>query len=212
MQTFSFMKRLLDVVLGAALAMLAIPLIGLMALLVGFSMRTWPFFVHERLGKGGSPIRVWKLRTLPRTAPMYTDKHSLSDVSISRLGRFLRGSHLDELPQLFLVLRGRMSLVGPRPEMEFLHRQGDPRFGSDRVAVAPGCTGLWQISEGYAGLIWDSPDYDRFYLQHATVRLDLWIIWRTVLMTARLAGPVTLQRVPNWTLAHSERVKEAGIA
>ena len=98
----------------------------------------------------------------------------------------LRGHHLDELPQLWLVIAGKMTLVGPRPEMPTLSASFDREFVADRVSVKPGCTGLWQVSQGSRGLIGESPEWDRHYVEHATLRLDLWIMFRTVLMMAKL--------------------------
>ena len=88
-----------------------------------------------------------KMRTLPTSCPSYTDKHQLDHVHIPAFCRLLRRLHLDELPQLVLVLWGHMSLVGPRPEMRHLHEQIDPDFARVRTSTRPGCTGLWQISE-----------------------------------------------------------------
>jgi lipopolysaccharide/colanic/teichoic acid biosynthesis glycosyltransferase len=180
------------------LALLAVPVIAGLALVMACSLRCSPFFVQQRVGRDGRSFRFWKLRTLPKAAPAYADKYAIEQIPIPRVARFLRATHLDELPQLFLVPLGRMSLVGPRPEMPQLHRDGDEAFARARTSVRPGCTGLWQVSAAYHRLIWEAPEYDLAYLRLASLRLDLWILWRTLAMTLGWAGPVTLDDLPRW--------------
>jgi lipopolysaccharide/colanic/teichoic acid biosynthesis glycosyltransferase len=193
-------KRVLDVVVGSALALLAVPVILGLALVMACTLRCSPFFVQQRVGRDGRLFRFWKLRTLPTAAPVYADKYAIAKIPIPAIARFLRSTHLDELPQLFLVPLGLMSLVGPRPEMPQLHSSGEDGFARARTAVRPGCTGLWQISDAYHRLIWEAPEYDLAYLSHANIRLDLWILWRTAAMMVGRASPVSLADVPAWVL------------
>ncbi len=193
-------KRFLDVVLGGLLALIILPVVAVFAIGLALSLRCSPFFVHKRVGYRGRVFRLIKLRTLPRNAPPYANKYEVSSIRVPPLARFLRQSHLDELPQLFLVPLGRMSLVGPRPEMPHLHAEGDQRFAESRTSARPGCTGLWQLSPDANRLIWDAPWYDEFYLRHSSVRLDLWVLWRTLLHFSRLGQLVTIDRVPHWVL------------
>lgn len=194
-------KRLFDVGIGLVLALLALPVIAVAAVALALSLRSWPFFVHERVGWQGRPFRMVKLRTLPPEAPPYADKYAIAGLELPPVCRFLRRTHLDELPQLLLVPFGRMSLVGPRPEMPQLHEAGDTVFAGERTTARPGCTGLWQLSPDAHRLIWDAPDYDRFYLRHRTLRFDVWILWQTSLFVLGLEGPVALDRVPIWACA-----------
>lgn len=189
-------KRLVDVVAGSILALLALPVVVMLATALIWSMRCSPFFVQPRVGRGGRLFPCWKLRTLPKSAPTDADKYAIRNVDIPPFARFLRSTHLDELPQLFLVPIGLMTLVGPRPEMPKLHSSGDPTFASARTSVRPGCTGLWQTSVDQDRLIWEAPEYDLFYLRHATLRLDAWILWRTVATALHLRAPVSLDDVP----------------
>jgi lipopolysaccharide/colanic/teichoic acid biosynthesis glycosyltransferase len=99
-----------------------------------------------------------------------------------------------------------MSLVGPRPEMPGLHAQLGPDFAKMRTQVRPGCTGLWQISERCDHLIGEAPEYDAFYLTHRSLRLDAWILWRTLVMVAR-GTTVNLAKVPSWTLGRGEAAR-----
>ncbi|MDQ6615882.1 MAG: sugar transferase [Actinomycetota bacterium] len=192
-------KRAFDVVAGTILAVLALPVIGVFAVMVCVDLRTrHPFFRQPRAGRGGKPFILPKLRTLPGTAPAAANKYLIATVPTTRLGRFLRNSHLDELPQLLLVPLGRMSLVGPRPEMPWLLESFDPAFVAARSQLRPGCTGLWQIGIGARKLIGESPEYDLCYMSHVNLRLDLWILWRSLLVMAG-CKPLARAVLPRWT-------------
>jgi lipopolysaccharide/colanic/teichoic acid biosynthesis glycosyltransferase len=191
------MKRAIDVVVGTVLALVSVPAILVLALVTAVNLRAWPFFVQTRVGLGGVPFRLVKLRTLPVSTAHYADKRAIESIPLSWISRTLRRTHLDELPQLFLVPVGRMSLVGPRPEMAFLHEQMHPSFAARRTEVRPGCTGLWQIGHGCAGLIGEAPEYDLHYVHHQSLLLDLWIVWRSIAMVLGY-GLVSLDEVPSW--------------
>lgn len=191
-------RRAFDVAVSALLIVATLPILLVILVASAVVLRTGPVFSQERVGRDGQPFRFVKVRTLPLTVPAYVDKYELEHHRIPRLCQLLRSLHLDELPQLYLVLVGRMSLVGPRPEMACLHEQMTPAFAAERTAVRPGCTGLWQVSENATGLILDAPEYDRFYLAHRSLRLDLWILYRTALKMIGLARPITLAAVPPW--------------
>jgi lipopolysaccharide/colanic/teichoic acid biosynthesis glycosyltransferase len=191
-------RRAFDLVVSAALVLVVVPVIIVAALGSWLSLRTWPFFVQERVGKDGRTFRFVKVRTLPPSFPSYADKHQLVQAHIPAFCQVLRRLHLDELPQLILVVRGRMSLVGPRPEMAYLHEQLTPDFAQLRTSTRPGCTGLWQISEACSDLIGTAPEYDRYYLAHRTLRLDLWVLGRTALNMLGFERRVALDEVPRW--------------
>jgi lipopolysaccharide/colanic/teichoic acid biosynthesis glycosyltransferase len=198
------LKKAVDVVAAAVIATVAVPIIAVLALVGLVVWRANPFFVQERVGRHGEPYRLWKLRSLPPQAPAYADKYAIDEVPVPAFGRLIRKLHLDELPQIFQVLTGKMSLVGPRPEMAFLHEQMPTDFAEERVRVRPGVTGLWQVSEACAGLILETPEYDRAYLAARSLRLDAWILWRTVLKFLG-ARPITLTDVPAWALSAEGR-------
>jgi lipopolysaccharide/colanic/teichoic acid biosynthesis glycosyltransferase len=193
-------RRAFDVVVSTVLVLIVVPVIIAAALGSWISLRAWPFFVQERVGKDGRAFRFVKVRTLPRSFPTYADKHQLSQAHIPGFCRGLRRLHLDELPQLLLVVRGRMSLVGPRPEMAPLHDLLTPAFAELRTSTRPGCTGLWQISEACSDLIGTAPEYDRFYLANRTLRLDLWVLGRTAQNMLGFERRVALADVPRWAL------------
>jgi lipopolysaccharide/colanic/teichoic acid biosynthesis glycosyltransferase len=190
-------KRLLDMVVAFVALVVALPLVVLLAVLVLVTLRANPFFAQTRIGQGGREFRLLKLRTLPPSAPDYTTKNNL-DVPIPRFCRFLRRTHLDELPQLLSVLRGRLSLVGPRPKMPDCFEPAPPEYCTMRQRIPQGCTGLWQISEHQYDLPDRYPQYDAYYLANWSMRLDLWILACTLLQFASLRRPVTLASVPRW--------------
>jgi lipopolysaccharide/colanic/teichoic acid biosynthesis glycosyltransferase len=190
------LKRGVDVLIGSVLAALAIPLVLLFALIVLVELRTQPFFWQERVGRNGRLFRMPKLRTLPNEVHPYTSKDTIREDSIPSFCGYLRRSHLDELPQLFLVPLGKMSLVGPRPKMPDWAEPIDPLHGSLRTSIQPGCTGLWQVGKDTHLRVADCPDYDYFYLRNACLPLDFWILWRTALMFLGVARGVPLSQVP----------------
>jgi len=190
-------KRAFDLTAGVALSIVTAPIIALLAVGSAVSFRAWPLFVQKRLGRGGRLFCFVKLRTLPTDTSVDADKYAIAATTTTRWGRFLRASHLDELPQCWLVVTGRMSLVGPRPEMPTLAATFDSVFMGERLAVRPGITGPWQVSTACSGLIGEAPEFDRLYLAHAGPRLDAWVLLRT---TGVLVGlrPLPLKRFPWW--------------
>jgi len=182
---------------AAALLLLSLPAIAVAALLSLATYRAWPFFVQDRVGRGGCTFRLVKVRTLAPTTDAYADKYSIAGAPPLMVS--LRRLHLDELPQLWHIVTGDMAFVGPRPEMPNLHARLPRRFAEERVAATPGLTGLWQISPHCTQLIGERPEYDRLYLQHRTSAFDLWILWRTALKLA--TGRTThLYEVPQRTI------------
>lgn len=179
-------KPAFDVLVGSALALVALPVIVLLALVSAFVFRAWPIFVQRRLGLRGQTFGFLKIRSMPVTVPDALDKHDLRNISLPAWGRFIRRTHLDETPQLLLVPLRRMSIVGPRPEMLELADRYPVDFLEARMSVRPGCTGLWQVSCALGGMIYEAPEYDLAYVANVTWRLDLWVLAKTV--PAILAG------------------------
>ena len=191
---------MIEAVVAAVVLIAVVPLIALGAITSALCYRAWPFFVHDRVGLGGTTFRLFKIRSLPPTANRYADKYSLAAERIPRPMALMRRMHLDELPQLWHVVRGQMAFVGPRPEMPTLHRHLPDRFASQRVSVLPGLTCLWQISPHNAGLISERTEYDRLYVEYRTLLFDLWILLRTALKMT-LGKTVQLYEVPPWVIS-----------
>lgn len=174
-------KRFVDLAVGILLSVLTAPIVLVLAVGSALAFRARPIFRQPRLGRGGRIFSFLKVRSLPTDVPADIDKYRLQEHSSSRWGSFIRTKHLDEFPQCWLLVTGRMSLVGPRPEMPSLSATYDPAFVHDRLLVRPGITGPWQVSPDSAGLIGETPHYDRYYLANASPSLDLWLLWRTFL-------------------------------
>jgi lipopolysaccharide/colanic/teichoic acid biosynthesis glycosyltransferase len=193
-------KRAIDLLVGVPLVLLALPLIFVLGVGSAVTLRAWPLFVQRRVGKGGREFPFVKLRTLPVTTPSAIDKYHLDGVRIPAFCRFLRHRHLDELPQLLLVPIGWMSLVGPRPEMPAVLARYPAEFASARSCVRPGCTGFWQVSTSVSMLICEAPEYDLAYVSRGSLRLDVWILARTLRVYLPRARYIEMRDLPRWTL------------
>lgn len=196
-------KRTLDIVVALGLIVALLPLFCLVALIV--RLEGGPvFFTQRRLGQGGRIIHVRKFRSMAPDAedrlhsdPEMFDRYVANgfklpcdeDPRLSRWGRFLRSSSLDELPQLVSVLRGDMSMVGPRPIVEPELVEYTSRGAGDAfLAARPGLTGLWQVS-GRSNLSYDQRvDLDLHYLDHVNLFTDLEIVARTAVVVLRRSG------------------------
>ena len=183
-------KRIFDMV-GALLAAFALsPLLLLIAIAVKLESRGPVLFTHERIGLRGREFRIFKFRSMLCSAPAYQRSPSDShDPRITGVGRLLRRLGLDELPQLINVLRGEMSLVGPRPEMPFVVRNYTKEQRA-RLNAVPGITGLWQISPARALPIHENLHYDLYYIAHRSLLLDVAIVVRTFSSVIRGIGAV----------------------
>jgi lipopolysaccharide/colanic/teichoic acid biosynthesis glycosyltransferase len=180
-------KRVLDLVIGGAGAVLSAPLVALLAVLVRLESPGHPIYTQTRIGKDGEPFSIYKLRTMVRGAEFTGAGLAIreGDDRITRMGRFLRRTSLDELPNLWNVVRGEMSIVGPRPTVPVqVEQYTDHQRG--RLAVKPGITGWAQVN-GRASLPWpERIELDLWYVEHRSLALDMKILGRTVGMV--LAG------------------------
>ena len=173
-------KHTIDFVLALVAAILTLPVVAVASLVSAGMFRAQPFFVQNRVGVNGVPFRVIKIRSLPKTTAVYADRDQLAVVSVGRWGSFIRSTHIDELPQFWHVLSGKMSMVGPRPMIESIVDRMHPHHQAHRHSVRPGVTGLWQISEAGSRLVLEATEYDAHYVAAINVRLDCWIVWTTL--------------------------------
>ena len=197
-------KRVVDVVASLLLLLPALPLLGLLGLAVKLDSRGPVFFSQMRVGRHAKGFKIHKLRTMETGAPEYSLKISSTDPVVTRFGRFLRVSGLDELPQLFNVLKGDMSLVGPRPEQPFIFESYED-WQRQRCALTPGLTGWWQIHHRNEVPLHLGIAYDLFYIENMGPRLDFVIAARTVWTVARAIG----HEIADWA-ARSYRRSSSG--
>ncbi len=184
---FEQFKHLFDF-LGASLGLLLLsPLFLIIAILIKFDSPGPVFFCQERLGKNGRIFKMWKFRTMRYKAEMETGPvwAAEQDPRITNLGKFLRKSHLDEIPQLINVFKGEMALIGPRPERpEFTEMiNGHIRNFNQRLKVRPGITGLAQVRYSYGASIKDAArklKYDLLYIKRMCWMLEMRILFWTV--------------------------------
>jgi len=182
---YNLLKRGVDLVLASMLLVLLSPLLMLVAVAIRLTSRGPSLFIHERVGLNGKPFRMFKFRTMHQDAEPYAVSPGQSvDPRITRLGQFLRRTSLDELPQLFNVIKGEMSLVGPRPEMRFIVEQYTPEQ-RQRLSVKPGITGLWQLSADRRFLIHQNIEYDLYYIHNRNFFMDMAVLLHTLIFAMR---------------------------
>lgn len=184
-------KRLFDLIIGLPFTILALPVMGLVALAIKLDSPGPALFRQQRVGEGGRLFEMWKFRSMVVDAEKAQDQINgrddqgnlvhkrKDDPRVTRVGRFIRRFSLDELPQFFNVLKGDMSLVGPRPEMPWLVELYEP-WQLQRFSVPQGLTGWWQVSGRSERLMHLHTEDDLYYIQHYSLWLDLLILWKTV--------------------------------
>ncbi len=180
-------KRAFDVAASSLGLLLSLPLMGLVALLIKLDSKGPVFYRQERSGKDEKPFPVVKFRTMrddaeSGTGPVWA---SVRDYRVTRIGRWLRLTRLDEIPQFFNVLKGEMSFVGPRPERPFFVEQLKKQipYYSLRFSVKPGLTGWAQVQYRYGSSVDDAVEklkYDLYYVKNMSAGLDLWIALKTL--------------------------------
>lgn len=201
-QTFyaRYVKRVLDILMVLAVAPIAVTVVLILAVLIWYNGEK-PFYTQLRVGRSGRSFRLWKMRTMVANAdacladylaanPEAKAEWDLTqklkkDPRITSTGRFLRKTSLDELPQLWNVLRGDMSIVGPRPMML---DQAVLYPGADYYALRPGVTGLWQISDRNDSSFAERATFDARYAKDLSLREDATIIAKTVGVVLRCTG------------------------
>ncbi|MGZ4184603.1 MAG: sugar transferase [Solirubrobacteraceae bacterium] len=179
----ALVRRSLDLVIAGVVSALTAPLVALLALAVRLESPGHPLYTQTRVGKDGELFEIYKLRTMVHGAEFTGAGLAIQegDDRITRIGKFLRRYSLDELPNLWNVLRGEMSIIGPRPTLQVQVDQYTERERG-RLAVKPGITGWAQVN-GRASLPWpERIELDLWYVEHRTLALDLEILARTVRM------------------------------
>jgi lipopolysaccharide/colanic/teichoic acid biosynthesis glycosyltransferase len=174
-------RRAIDIAVSATLLLLSAPLLAVALVAIRLESRGHPIYRQRRIGRGGRPFDVLKLRTMVDGAERMGAGLAINenDSRITRVGALLRRTSLDELPNLLNVLRGEMSLIGPRPTVPVQVERYTPRQRG-RLAIKPGITGWAQVN-GRASLPWSERiELDLHYIEHRSLALDLHILWRTL--------------------------------
>jgi sugar transferase (PEP-CTERM system associated) len=184
--TFILVRRVLSIVISLVGLILSLPLLPFIMLAIRLDSKGPVFYTQTRVGKGGRTFKVVKFRTMRVDAEAGGPKWAGdNDPRVTRVGKFLRSSRLDEIPQLWCVLKGDMAFVGPRPERpEFIEMLSKeiPFYGV-RHMVRPGLTGWAQVKYKYGATVEDSREklqYDLFYIKNASIGLDMLIMFQTV--------------------------------
>jgi exopolysaccharide biosynthesis polyprenyl glycosylphosphotransferase len=187
-------KRLLDVILSAIAIIIFLPVFAVLAFIIKTTSRGPVFYKQERIGRYGKPFHIYKLRSMVVDAE--NGKPALSsenDGRVTKIGRFLRKSHLDEIPQFYNVIKGEMSLVGPRPEREYYIKQiieKAPHY-THLHKLRPGITSWGQVKYGYASNLEEMLErlpYDMMYLKNISLYIDFKILIYTVMVSIKGNG------------------------
>ncbi len=202
----TWLRRAVDLILAALGILLLLPVYIVVALAIKIDSRGGVIYAQQRIGKDGKPFSFYKFRSMVvgsdvdysreeklkdfisegskgdsngNGAGNYNSTKIVDDSKVTRVGRFIRKTSIDELPQLFNVIRGDMSLIGPRPCLPYEWRHYEP-WHKRRMAVKPGCTGLWQtLARSRVGFR-DMVILDLFYVYNVSFHLDIWLLLRTI--------------------------------
>ncbi|MEA3337423.1 MAG: sugar transferase [Chloroflexota bacterium] len=192
-------KRAFDLAVGSLTLLVFWPLMLVVAAAIRLDSRGPALFVQERVGENGRRFQMYKFRSMVANAEHLTDEttktngngdmihKSPDDPRVTQVGHFIRRTSLDELPQLFNVLRGEMSLVGPRPELPLLVQHYES-WQRRRFSVPPGITGWWQINGRSERMMHLHTEDDLYYIQNYSPLLDIQILWRTIGVVVRGRG------------------------
>ncbi len=188
-------KRASDIVVSAILVALSSPIMALVAILIKLDTHGKVFYRQKRMGRNGFEFELTKFRSMvkdaeSRTGPTWASEN---DPRVTRVGAVLRKLRIDELPQLFNVLRGEMSFVGPRPERKHFVRQLEHQIPYYRLrhALRPGITGWAQVQYGYGSTVQAAQEklkYDLYYVKNASLLFDIWIMIKTIKVVLRGSG------------------------
>ncbi|KPV58433.1 hypothetical protein QJ48_16755 [Paenibacillus sp. A3] len=176
-----YVKTAIDLILSIALILFLLPVLIMVAILIKLESEGPVVFKQHRIGKGGKPFVIYKFRSMyTHVAREGRSPENDQDPRITKVGRFIRKTSLDELPQLFNILKGDMSFIGPRPEQKSIVEQYYTDTENGRFSVKPGITGLWQISEDRKKPIHENLHHDLYYIKRASFWLDIKIIFGTL--------------------------------
>lgn len=182
-KSYMFTKRFFDLTLSIIGLLLVLPILVVTAILIKLESPGNIIFAQERVGLNGRVFKVYKLRSMRNDAekngPQWAEKN---DARVTRVGAFIRKTRIDELPQFINVIKGEMSLIGPRPERPVFTEQFDKEIKGfkKRLAVKPGLTGWAQVNGGYEISPEEKLKYDLYYIKNCSILLEIKIVFKTV--------------------------------
>ena len=180
---YEFIKRAYDIILCTIASIIAIPIILITCCFVVLESKGNPIYAQERLGKDKKPFKLYKIRSMSidaeKNGPQWADKN---DFRVKKVGRFIRKTRIDELPQLYNILKGDMNIVGPRPERKIFTYQFEEAIPGfiNRLEIKPGLTGLAQVNGGYEITPAEKLEWDLMYIKERNLLNDAKIIFKTV--------------------------------
>lgn len=199
---YKYTKRILDIVISTIGFIVLLPIFGMIALCVKLDSRGPVFFKHKRIGKNGKEIYIYKFRTMvknaedmikdftPEQAKEFRKNYKLKDdPRITKVGKVLRKTSLDELPQLLNIIKGELSIIGPRPVIkEELEKYGDNK--KKFLSVTPGLTGYWAANGRSCTSYEERMDLELYYVDNMSFKLDIKILIKTALTVLKRQGAI----------------------
>lgn len=183
MSAYRIIKRGIDFFISIVLLIPAMLLCSISALFIILETKGNPLYIQERVGLNGKRFKIYKLRSMYSDAEKDGYQWAMkNDVRITKVGYYIRKTRIDELPQLVNILKGDMAFIGPRPERpEFIKEflQDIPDF-NDRLVIKPGITGWAQVNGGYELTPKEKLEYDKYYIEHESLYLDVLILLKTI--------------------------------
>lgn len=180
---YLFLKRSFDIIVSLISILIVWPLLLIVCIVVRLESKGNPIYVQKRLGVNNHEFNIYKVRSMVNNAEANGAKWAeKNDVRITKVGHFIRKTRLDEIPQLFNILKGDMTIVGPRPEREIFYKEFEKTIPNFRVRalVKPGLTGYAQVNGGYDITPKEKLDLDLYYMKHRGIKMDFKIIFKTI--------------------------------
>lgn len=180
---YNYIKRMVDIVVSLVILILTSPIIAISFLIVYLQDFKNPLFSQLRVGVDNNEFKMYKIRSMINNAEKHGAKWAVeNDVRITRFGKFIRKTRIDELPQLINVLNGDMSIIGPRPEREIFYKEFEKEIKNfrDRLHIKPGLTGWAQVNGGYDLTPKEKLKLDLFYIDNMGILIDMKIVLMTI--------------------------------
>lgn len=185
MKTYDILKNCFEFILSFVLLIITLPICLIVCIAIYLELGVNPIYTQKRVGLNGRVIKIYKLRSMyidaEKDGPRWASEN---DERVTKVGRIIRKTRIDELPQLVNILKGDMSIIGPRPERPELIKEFIkylPDF-NDRLLVKPGITGWAQVNGGYTLTPKEKLEFDKYYIQNRGFRLDLLILIKTIIV------------------------------